>query len=451
MKILNQPELIAKYDRPGPRYTSYPAYPHWKDSPSREEWLKELASHLNLEVDLYIHVPYCQSLCTYCGCTRTISKDLNKGMDYTSALLEEWSLYKEALPHIKIRSLHLGGGTPTFLRPQYLKILFEAIGPHTIDDFSGAVEIDPRVTSERHIETLLDFGIKRFSLGIQDFDPEVQRVVNRIQPPLLVKNLVQWIRSKGANGINFDLIYGLPMQTKQSICQTIDEVKEMLPETIALYGYAHVPWRSKAQKSLEKYSIPHGKEKRELYELSKKLLLEAGYFELGLDHFALRNSDLYQSFKKGEMKRNFMGYTKEVSPVTLGLGASAISNTDKLFVQNEKEIPEYLQALKEEKLPLFNGHTMSERDREASRIIQSLMCQGQAKLSSYWELLFEKDILNQQSKLEEMERDGLIFLQEEELFVKAEGRPFLRNICMVFDEHLQTADPAKTNSFSRTV
>lgn len=445
-------ELIKKYDRPGPRYTSYPAYPHWNNSRTSEEWIEELKNQRDLVVDLYLHIPYCQSLCTYCGCTRTISKNLDKGMDYTSSLLEEWNLYREALPHIQIQSVHLGGGTPTFLRPQYLEMLFESFEPYLKSNFSGAVEVDPRVTSERHLDTLLNFGIKRFSLGIQDFDPLVQKVVNRIQPPALVNGLVNYLRKNGAEGINFDLIYGLPHQTKDSILKTIEIVKEMAPETIALYGYAHVPWRSKAQKSLEKYPIPQGAEKRELYELSKDLLEKAGYREIGLDHFAKVESGLYQAFTKGEMKRNFMGYTKEVAPVTLGLGASAISNTLNSFVQNHKEVKDYTEALSREELPLSNGHSMSPRDIEANQVIQSLMCQGHANVESLFELLQEKDYLHHLSLLEEMEADGILTLQENELRVSEVGRPFLRNICMVFDEHLKNQqDNPKGPTFSRTI
>lgn len=446
-------ELIAKYDKPGPRYTSYPAYPYWNNGPIEEEWLSELANHKNLLVDLYIHVPYCQSLCTYCGCTRTISKNLDKGMDYTSLLLKEWAIYKEALPQIQIQSLHLGGGTPTFLRPEYLRIIFENLAPSLIESFSGAVEVDPRVTSERHIEVLKDFGISRFSLGIQDFDPKVQKAVNRIQPSELVANTVRLIRESSNTGINFDLIYGLPLQNQESIRQTIEEVKMMRPDTIALYGYAHVPWRSKAQKSLERYHIPHGEEKRALYELSKELLLEAGYRELGLDHFALEDSSLYQSYKDGQMKRNFMGYTKEVAPVTLGLGTSAISNTPNSFVQNEKELSDYEAALEKDRLPLANGHRLTQRDRLASDVIQSLMCTGKVDLTSYFEILCEKETLNHLGRLEEMEADGILTLSGGELRqleVTDLGKPFLRNICMVFDEYFQLKSDGPPR-FSRTI
>ncbi len=443
-------DLIKKYDKPGPRYTSYPAYPHWQNGPLQEEWLHELAHHKDLRADLYIHIPYCQSLCTYCGCTRTISRNLDKGMDYTSYLLKEWQLYREALPNLSIQSLHLGGGTPTFLRPEYLKVLFEAISPLLSEDFSGAVEVDPRVTSERHIETLVEFGIGRFSLGIQDFDPHVQKAVNRTQPPKLVATTVDYIRSCGGSGINFDLIYGLPLQTQDSIHKTIQEVKKMRPDTIALYGYAHVPWRSKAQKSLERFHIPHGEEKRALYELSKKLLEEAGYFELGLDHFALKNSSLYQAYQKGEMKRNFMGYTKEVAPVTLGLGSSAISNTENSFIQNEKELEDYQKVLDKGHLPLSSGHRLTERDQKASQVIQSIMCKGEVDLQDYLELLCEKETLNHMGKLEEMERDGILELKDTELKVTAKGRPFMRNICMVFDEYLNQKSESKAR-FSRTI
>lgn len=439
--------LLEKYNRPGPRYTSYPAYPHWDSPPSHDEWLEELHGMNDLRADLYVHIPYCQSLCTYCGCTRTISRDLKKGLDYTSLLLDEWMIYKDEFPHLKIDSLHFGGGTPTFLKAEYLRALLENFSPYFSESFSGAAEIDPRVTSQDQIEVLHQYGVDRLSLGIQDFDPKVQKICNRIQPASMVEGFLKMIRGQGVQNINFDLIYGLPEQTIDSITQTMDHVRRMRPETIALYGYAHVPWRSKAQKSLEKYHIPSGPEKRALYEKSKDLLLESGYLEIGLDHFALEENGLYQSFKKGELKRTFMGYSTQKAPVTLGLGVSAISSTKKTYIQNDKEVLGYSEKLFKGEVPLFNGHKLSMRDQVSARIIQSIMCQNRADFATLMIYLNDEEKSNLFYELEELERDGIVKLTSLSLEVPEAGRAFLRNICMPFDHRLTKEE----NRFSKTV
>ncbi len=425
--------LVKKYNKAVPRYTSYPAYPHWDNPPSYKQWLEELHSHKKLNVDLYMHIPYCQSLCTYCGCTRTISRDLNKGMDYTSLLLDEWELYQNELPQLVIDSFHLGGGTPTFLKPEYLKVLLENLSSRFSPHVVGAVEIDPRVTNDFHINVLKDFGVNRFSLGIQDFDSKVQKACNRIQPVSMVEKVVKKLRSTGMAEINFDLIYGLPLQNKRSIQETIRNVKSLCPDTIALYGYAHVPWRSKAQKSLERYSIPHGEEKRALYEISKELLYDAGYREIGLDHFALESNELYRAYKDKSLKRTFMGYTSKSAPVTLGLGASAISSTERFFVQNEKDIDLYAENLKKGFYPIHHGHQLSLKDQECAKVIQNIMCQGNADFSTLLECHSQKENMKILEALSEMQEDGLLILENESLVVTEKGKPFLRNICLPFD------------------
>lgn len=439
--------LIEKYQRPAPRYTSYPPYPYWNQRPTQKEWLSELHSYKDLRVDLYLHIPYCQSLCTYCGCTRTITRNFDKGMDYTSLLLDEWEMYANELPQLKIDSFHLGGGTPTFLKSEYLHVLLENLSTRFSSEFEGAVEIDPRVTSLHHIRVLKKFGVKRFSLGIQDFDEEVQRVCNRIQPVTLVEEVVRELRSSDVSiGINFDLIYGLPQQTKESIEKTIAAVKKLRPNTIALYGYAHVPWRSRAQKSLEKYNIPQGKEKRDLYEVSKEKLFEAGYREIGLDHFALEEDELHKAYQDNTLKRTFMGYTRKRAPVTLGLGASAISSTKRMYVQNEKEVHSYGEKIRKEVFPLAHGHKLSHRDQICSQIIQAVMCQGRANFSSLLTYLTQEEAGNLYQSLLEMEEDGILKMDIESLIVLERGKPFLRNICLLFDHHFSGEEKAFSQS-----
>ena len=259
MENISNHSLYQKYDRPGPRYTSYPAYPHWEQTPTSHQWMNVLKANKSdsldqqkLDIDLYIHIPYCQSLCFYCGCNRNISKNQELGDEYTDYLLREWALYLAELGDIKISSLHFGGGTPTFLKTQAFKKIFETLSPYLADNFQGSIEIDPRVSTKEQMEYLSSQGIKRFSLGIQDFNYDVQKVINRIQPQKMVEEVLEALRSTQVQSINFDLIYGLPKQTRKTLDETLAIVKKLRPDTIALYSYAHVPWKASAQKALEK-------------------------------------------------------------------------------------------------------------------------------------------------------------------------------------------------------
>ena len=440
--------LYKKYDRPGPRYTSYPAYPHWEVTPSENQWLGHLSKEDegDLSVDLYIHIPYCQSLCFYCGCNRNISKNLDLGDEYTDYLLREWEMYIKRIPKLKIASLHFGGGTPTFLKPESFKRIFDALRPYMRDDFHGAVEIDPRVTTKEQIEYLSAQGIKRFSLGIQDFDYGVQKVINRIQPREMVEDVLRLLKENGAQSINFDLIYGLPKQSAETLKETIAIVKELRPDTIALYSYAHVPWKAPAQKALEKHGICEGEEKRGLYNLSKELLYEVGYKELGMDHFSLEEDKLYQAFSAGEMKRSFMGYTTAASSHLLGLGVSSISSTPYGHIQNEKEIADYKARIDKGEFPFFYGHIQNERDKATSESIHDIMCGSLTDLNK----LFDVSPQDQREKIElqlkDMLEDQLIEYNEGKLQVTALGLPFIRNISMALDYRLKD-----THRFSRTV
>lgn len=448
MKDTTLPALIAKYNRPGPRYTSYPAYPHWQGI-STQEWLDHL-KRSSQEVDLYIHIPYCESLCTYCGCTRTITRDKQKGDRYIEALLKEWSLYLAQFPSLSINSLHFGGGTPTFLKSEGLEKLLTALVDKNGPVKNASVELDPRVTTPEQIAVLTRFGMNRFSLGIQDFDPNVQEAINRIQSFELTQSLIECIKDVAPKDakieFSFDLIYGLPLQNKATITDTIQKVSLLAPDTIALYGYAHVPWRSKAQKSLEKYGLPAGEEKLALYLHSKELLQSFGYEDIGLDHFARRESELYRAFKTGELQRNFMGYTTQKSEVLLGLGASSISNTEFSYAQNEKDIERYYQRLELGEIPIVHGHQLNAKDHSVARIISEIMCQQRTELGALFEDLSPDKARALEVRMDEFSRDDIIKLEGGVLSVLPGGTPFLRNICMEFDHHLGSAD-----RFSQTI
>jgi len=438
--------LYLKYDRPGPRYTSYPAYPHWEETPSTEQWLDHLWKVDDLKVDLYIHIPYCQSLCFYCGCNRNITKNLDLGDVYVDHLLKEWEMYTQELPHLKIASVHFGGGTPTFLKTQALKRIFDAITPYRATGFHGAIEIDPRVTTREQIEYLSSQGLKRFSLGIQDFNYGVQKVINRIQSRKMVEEVLHLLRKNGAESINFDLIYGLPKQSPETLKETMAIVKELRPDTIALYSYAHVPWKAPAQRSLEKYGISEGEQKRALYNLSKELLDNVGYKELGLDHFSLETDKLYHAYKTGSMNRSFMGYTTAASDYLIGLGASAISSTPFGHIQNEKEVADYEARIEKNELPFFYGHIQNDLDRYTSNSIHDLMCGKAANLSDLLKCSSQEQRLKIIEELTAMAMDELIHFDGSKVEVTTLGLPFLRNISMALDYRLKD-----THRFSRTV
>ncbi len=440
-----------KYNQAGPRYTSYPAYPHWTKPPTQNQWFTLLQNHANSGniFDIYIHIPFCESLCTYCGCSRIITKDQDFASRYVDCLIKEWGVYKSLAQNLKLGSLHLGGGTPTFLRYPNLKRLLdnilEGIDP---SGFYGAIEIDPRVTNQDQMEYLIEKGFCKFSLGIQDFDPHVQKIINRVQPVSLVEDIISRLRRLGIESLNFDLIYGLPEQTGETIKATILEVVKMRPDTIAFYSYAHVPWKSKAQKTLEKYHIPAGDEKRSLYQLGKGLLEESGYKEIGMDHFALEEDILFKAFKKGKLKRNFMGYTARKGDCILGLGASSISDSGKCFIQNEKDPLLYCKLVEKDKLPIVHGHVLDEIELKIAKNIQEIMCSGETDISEILKLFDNEKKEQVEDEYLNMKKDGLIELEAGILKVTGMGNVFVRNICMVLDIHLKEKSK---NCFSKTV
>lgn len=447
--MLTKHQLIQKYDKPGPRYTSFPAYPHWKDTPTETEWMGQilLKRDLGARFDLYVHIPFCRSLCIYCGCSRMITKDLELAERYVDALIKEWNHYKKRVGYFQISSIHLGGGTPTFLPPQLLERLIKELqGDQQIE--WGAVEVDPRVTTKEHCEVLVRNGFKKFSLGIQDFDERVQRNINRVQPYEMVDKLTSDLREMGVESLNFDIIYGLPGQSLETITSTFEKVSKIKPDTIAFYSYAHVPWKVKSQKALEKIGLPSPELKRSLYEKGKECLEEIGYHELGMDHFSLKEDQLYRAYEKGELKRSFMGYTARKGECLIGLGCSSISSTGFGYVQNEKEVPDYLKKIEANKMPFVYGHTMTHQDRIIEQTIQSLMCQGTTELDRVL-LNLEKDHAQDvMQTYTEMMDDGLLKIKESKLEVLENGKPFIRNICMALDPNLKKSSERQ---FSRTI
>ena len=364
--------LFEKYDVPAPRYTSYPTVPYWETSPTADQWSENLRSILTQDgksLSLYIHIPYCETLCTFCGCNTVITKDHKKEDPYVQAVLSEWQNYLRKVPAIKktlLKHLHLGGGTPTFLSSEKLENLLKPILEEvTLDPhFEGSIEVDPRRTTVEQLKTLRKLGFNRISLGVQDFNPEVQRLINRIQPYDITAGITNAARSLGFQSVNFDLIYGLAKQTQESMIDCIAKTIELRPDRIALYSFALVPWIKPAQRLFKDEDLPQGEAKRELYEVSRDALLKAGYIEIGMDHFALPNEALSKSLQNSTLHRNFMGYTDHKTDVLLGLGVSSISETSDMFHQNEKVLPTYQQLIEKDQIPTFRGHVLTSNDKK---------------------------------------------------------------------------------------
>ena len=432
-------DLFAKYDVPAPRYTSYPTVPFWSDSPSPDQWLNAIKTACDDESSswsLYFHLPFCETLCTFCACNTVITRDHGREETYINLLHKEWQLYRDEVPELRrrpLRQLELGGGSPTFFSPDNLKKILEPILADIqieAEQFRASVEVDPRRTTREHLVALRSLGFNRISLGVQDFDPVVQKLVNREQPLEQTKNVTDMARELGYNSVNYDLIYGLPRQTPESFRQTVEQTVELKPDCIAVYSFARVPWIKPAQRSYKDEDLPVAGEKRALYEIARNLLADAGYIEIGMDHFALPDDGLASAQREGTLHRNFMGYTELRTQVLLGLGVSAISETPTCFHQNEKAFPVYERRVLQGEVPTLRGHLLSEEDRRLREQILTFMTR------------FEVELKPEQSAdatifLDSLVSDGLVQVRDQKLILTNQGRPFLRNACMFFDQRLR--------------
>ncbi len=450
-------QLIRKYDVPGPRYTSYPTVPYWKNEPlSNQDWLATVQRNqghfAQNEVSLYVHLPYCESLCTFCGCHKRITKNHSVEQPYIDAVIKEWKLYKTAgLQDSQIKELHFGGGTPTFFAADELVRLVNALLEDQKIDTSKVemgFEAHPNNTSEEHLEKLFALGFRRLSLGVQDYNPTVQKAIHRIQPFSQVKKVHDFARKLGYNSISHDLVFGLPKQSLKDILFTVEKTLELRPERISLYSYAHVPWvKGTGQRGFNDDDLPTGEVKRELYEQSKLRLLEAGYLEIGMDHFALKEDSLAQALQSKNLHRNFMGYTTQNTPMLIGLGMSAISDSWFGFAQNKKSIEAYLESVNRGELPIFRGHILSEEDLIIRQHILDLMCHFETKLGTHESFDFNVNVL---LKLKEMVEDELVEVEGDTIKITEKGIPFVRNVCMIFDRSLQSTTN-REGVFSRTI
>ncbi|AWO00557.1 oxygen-independent coproporphyrinogen III oxidase [Chitinophaga alhagiae] len=435
-------DLIQKYNIPAPRYTSYPTVPFWNNKPG---WEAALAQSSTEPLSLYIHLPFCERLCTYCSCNKYITVNHDHEAPYIDAVLKEWALYLQRFPtRPQLQELHLGGGTPTFFSPQNLRYLLETI-LQSCDVLPGAAfafEGHPNNTTYEHLQTLYELGFRRVSLGIQDFDLAVQTIINRIQPYENVEQVVREARELGYTSINFDLIYGLPLQTPQSIKATIEKVMRLYPDRISFYSYAHVPWvKGNGQRLFTERDLPKPAVKRGLYELGCAMMKEHYYEEIGMDHFALPDDELYLAQQNGTLHRNFMGYTIHRTSRLLGLGMSAISDHGAAYTQNEKSLTGYQQALEEGRLPVMRAHVQSREDLYLGRHIRELMCNFETACTPSPAVI---------KHLQEPLRDGLVVVQPGRVAVTEKGKPYIRNICMAFDAYLWENSP-NTQVFSGAI
>lgn len=449
--------LIEKYNVPVPRYTSYPTVPYWDTTPTQEQW-KKLVSDSFIKtnqkngISLYIHLPFCESLCTYCACNTRITVNHKVEMPYITAILKEWQLYLNLFSEKpKITEIHLGGGTPTFFSADNLKFLLTEIlkTVQVSEDAEFSFEGHPGNTTREHLQTLFDIGFKRVSYGIQDFDDKVQDAINRYQSFDQVKEVVDLSREIGYTSINFDLVYGLPFQTKESVTNTIKLVNQLNPDRIAFYSYAHVPWLKPGQRRYTEKDLPDDAEKRALYDIGLELFKQNNYLEIGMDHFSKKEDSLYQALQSKKIHRNFMGYTHHYTELMIGLGASSISDTWNGFSQNIKTVEEYQEKVNQGEFPIFKGHILSEQDLLIRKHILNMMCFSETTLSS--NQLSEQNTANLiMDRLEDIIKDELISSTNSTITLTHKGKPFLRNVCMAFDERYWNKLP-KTNLFSKSV
>ncbi|MFC7302123.1 oxygen-independent coproporphyrinogen III oxidase [Cognatiluteimonas weifangensis] len=458
-------ELLRRYDRPGPRYTSYPTAPQFSTG-FGEDALRAAAAASNGDpiprrLSLYVHIPFCMSPCFYCGCNRIITRDLARGEAYLVRLYREIALAATLFDRDReVIQLHFGGGTPNFLSPVQLREVVDTLRRHF--HFSDSperdlsIELDPRFTNPADIGALGAIGFNRASLGVQDFDPVVQEAVNRIQSVEETRAVVEACREHGFRSVNIDLIYGLPKQNPEGFARTLDTVIAMRPDRLAVYSYAHLPEMFKAQRQIDPADLPDPATKLSLLQLAIEKLTAAGYVYIGMDHFALPDDDLARAQARGSLHRNFMGYTTHADSDLLGMGVSAISHIGDSFSQSPRDLPSWQIALDEGRLPVFRGMRLDEDDLLRADLIQQLMCQGEipvAALERRYAIDFASYFADALEKLQPLVADGLVRLERGRIVATTQGRLLLRNIAMCFDRYLDP--PADSNGtqprFSRAI
>jgi len=460
---MSMADLLARYDRPGPRYTSYPTAVEFHEGVSDAAYVESLAradAFPDEPLSVYVHLPFCEERCAYCGCNVVITKHRDVTDRYLDYLDREIDLLAAHLPHRRtISQLHWGGGTPTYYTAAELERVFARLTQHFTftPDAEIGVEIDPRVTSPEQLSTLRRLGFNRLSMGVQDFAPEVQEAVNRIQSYELTKSLVDHARALGFRSINIDLIYGLPYQTTEGFARTLELVIALRPERVAVYSFAFVPWMKAHMKRLPEEGLPGPDLKIALLALAQEAFGAAGYRQIGMDHFALPEDELARALEARTLHRNFMGYTVQSARDMVALGISAIGDVQSTFVQNTKKLNEYYAALDEGRFPVERGYALDPDDRIRRHVITELMCNGHLDIRDVerrFGIVFEDYFARELAELAAADSpaaDGLVTVGPEALEITPLGRMFVRNVCMMFDRYLQARTSGTKPVFSRTV
>ncbi len=456
MRAIFDKKLIEKYDRPGPRYTSYPPATEFHEGIREEDYVRKLleSNERGRPLSLYLHIPFCESACWFCGCNVIIShrKDVTKRyLDYVYREMEALRSYIDTSR--KVIQLHWGGGTPNFLTDREIRELFGKIrGNFTVDDHAEiSVEIDPRYLSESQLETFREVGFNRISMGLQDLDEEVQRAINRIQPEDLMKDVMKKLRDLDFKSINIDLIYGLPYQTPEKFKKTIEKTIALDPDRVAVFNFAYVPWIKPLQRKIDPLTLPPPEDKLKILEMTIDMFQEAGYVFIGMDHFAKPDDELAIAQKDGTLWRNFQGYTTKKGVDLIGIGATSIGMLYDGYFQNYKTIRDYYIAIDAGRLPVMKGYLLSYEDLIRREVIMDLMCHFSCsfeKIESMFGINFEEHFERELCELKEMESDGLLAVKDKKITVMPEGRLLIRNIAMVFDEHIKNK---KELRFSRTI
>jgi oxygen-independent coproporphyrinogen-3 oxidase len=454
-------ELLPRYAIDGPRYTSYPTAPVWSEKYGPDDFRADLADdeiEASDGLSLYVHVPYCDSLCHFCACNKVITADHTRAGPYLDTVEREIEAVRAAtrVPRAATQ-MHWGGGTPTWLAPAQIQRLFRALSEAfpLRADAEISIEVDPRVTTREHVEALAECGFNRISMGVQDFDPRVQQAIHRIQPVADTARLVEWSRRAGFESVNFDLIYGLPYQTVASFARTLDQLFAIGPDRIALYSYAHVTWIAKQQRGFERHDLPDPATKLEIMLTAIRRFLAEGYLFIGLDHFAREGDELAKALADRSLRRNFMGHTTQAGVDLIGFGPSAISELRSSYAQNQREVPAWQTAVEELGVATMRGHRLSRADLERRWIINRILCHGELRARDYEETFgraFADAYRAELARLAPAREDGLVEIDADgSLRATPTGRLFVRNLAMPFDAYLPEQQKSGNRIFSRTV
>lgn len=456
IKLLSEAQLLKKYDVPVPRYTSYPTMPYWDNGKfTTEKWIQSVRrifdeTNESKGISLYIHLPFCESLCTYCACNTRITKNHKVEIQYIRSLLKEWKNYKKIFGKKPIlRELHLGGGTPTFFSPENLSWLISSLLEKVVihEDREFSFEGHPNNTTEEHLKILFDLGFTRVSFGVQDLDAKVQRTINRIQPFGNLLKVTNLSRAIGYKSVSFDLIYGLPFQTPSTIINTFEKVLALHPDRVSFYSYAHVPWIKPGQRGYEDTDLPSDVMKRLLYETGRAMLKSEGYEDIGMDHFALPHDSIWQAQAQGKLHRNFMGYTTNETDLLIGLGCSAISDAKYAYAQNAKKVEAYTQNISNDSLAVAKGHIQSVQDLHLKKCILEIACQGKISTENIVRANDESIV----PALNTFCYEGILKSVPEGFQVTEFGRAFIRNICNAFDLRFHGTQATTKSLFSKAI